>query len=77
MTLSASVVIDRSQWGIAWRKMGMTKMDTDISIEARFIRAVTPGHGHASASAFSKKASTSARSSVRFIGGTRASNAPR
>jgi polyisoprenoid-binding protein YceI len=39
VTLSASVVIDRSQWGIAWRKMGMTKMETDIDLQARFVRA--------------------------------------
>jgi polyisoprenoid-binding protein YceI len=38
VTLTSSVVVDRSQWGIAWRKMGMTKMDTDIDIKARFNR---------------------------------------
>ncbi|HEX3461218.1 MAG TPA: YceI family protein, partial [Acidimicrobiales bacterium] len=38
-TLTSSVVIDRSQWGIAWRKMGMTKMDTAVDIKARFTRA--------------------------------------
>ena len=39
VTLTSTVVVDRSQWGIAWRKMGMTKMDTGIDIKARFIRA--------------------------------------
>ncbi|HVB92938.1 MAG TPA: YceI family protein, partial [Acidimicrobiales bacterium] len=39
VTLAASSVIDRSQWGIAWTKMGMTKMDTGVDIRARFTRA--------------------------------------
>ena len=39
VTLTSSVVIDRSQWGIAWRKMGMTKMKTGIDLKARFARA--------------------------------------
>ena len=38
-TLVASSVIDRSQWGIDWTKMGMTKMDTGVEIQARFTRA--------------------------------------
>lgn len=39
VTLTASAVIDRSQWGIAWTKLGMTNMDTGIDIQARFTRA--------------------------------------
>lgn len=39
ITLAASAVIDRSQWGIAWTKLGMTNMDTGVDIRARFIRA--------------------------------------
>ena len=36
VTLTSSLVIDRSQWGIAWTRMGMTKMDTAVDIQARF-----------------------------------------
>lgn len=39
VTLAASTVIDRSQWGIAWTKLGMTNMDTGVDIQARFTRA--------------------------------------
>lgn len=39
VTLAASAVIDRSQWGIAWTKLGMTNMDTGVDIQARFTRA--------------------------------------
>ena len=35
-TLTASVEIDRSQWGIHWKKMGMTNMQTGVDVEARF-----------------------------------------
>ncbi|MGH9096713.1 MAG: YceI family protein [Acidimicrobiales bacterium] len=38
VTLAASAVIDRSQWGIAWTKLGMTNMDTGVDIQARFTR---------------------------------------
>ena len=38
-TLTASVEIDRSQWGIHWKKMGMTNMQTGVDVEARFSRA--------------------------------------
>jgi len=39
VTLVASTSIDRSEWGITWKKMGMTKMATPIDISARFVRA--------------------------------------
>ena len=38
-TLTSSLVIDRSQWGVAWTKMGMTNMETGVDIQARFTRA--------------------------------------
>ncbi len=38
VTVVAATTIDRSQWGIGWKKMGMTKMATPIEISARFVR---------------------------------------
>jgi len=36
LTLTASVEIDRSQWGINWKKIGMTNMQTGVDVEACF-----------------------------------------
>ncbi len=36
VTISASFAVDRSAWGIGWRKMGMTKMSTPVEVVARF-----------------------------------------
>ena len=33
--------IDRSNWGIGWKKMGMTKMATPLEISVRLVRATT------------------------------------
>jgi polyisoprenoid-binding protein YceI len=39
VTLRASTSIDRSEWRIDWKKMGMTKMATPIEISARIVHA--------------------------------------
>lgn len=38
ITLTASVEIDRSQWGIHWKRIGMTNMQTGVDVKARFSR---------------------------------------
>jgi polyisoprenoid-binding protein YceI len=39
VTVSARPEIDRSVWGVTWRKYGMTKMSTPVEVTARFRRA--------------------------------------
>jgi polyisoprenoid-binding protein YceI len=41
VTLVASTTIDRSEWGIDWKKMGMTKMATPLEISVHLVRATT------------------------------------
>jgi polyisoprenoid-binding protein YceI len=38
LTLHVETTIDRSQWGVAFRKNGMVKMSTALEISARFKR---------------------------------------
>lgn len=39
LTVTASLELDRSDWGITWKKMGMTKMSTPVEVVARFTRS--------------------------------------
>jgi polyisoprenoid-binding protein YceI len=39
VTLDASTTVDRSAWGIDFRKLGMTKMATNLEARLRFVRA--------------------------------------
>jgi polyisoprenoid-binding protein YceI len=38
LTLHAHTTVDRSQWGVSYRKSGMTNMNTQLEITARFNR---------------------------------------
>ncbi len=39
LTIVAATTVDRSQFGLSWKKMGMTKMATPVAITARFAPA--------------------------------------